>query len=253
MIADLSSQDTVAERSDVIISKSLWIQWSIRAMFLLLFLTPFFFFRQFVEHIGAHFSGGILDNTIRGQWHVVVLNIMVFVSFLIPLKFRRTVDWKEYGLVSAFFISLFIEMYGLPLSIMFMSNTFGDNGVKLPESAISFRLLGIDFIMTHAMVYGLVVMTIGSILIGVGWVTLYRNIQDSEIVTKGIYSYSRHPQYLGFILVILGWFIGWPTLLTIVFSLTLVWKYLQVCTTEERELGGRGAYQSYKKRVPFFI
>ena len=43
----------------------------------------------------------------------------------------------------------------------------------------------------------------------------------------GIYKYSRHPQYFGFLLVIVGWVIVWPSLLTIALSPILIFSYIK--------------------------
>jgi methanethiol S-methyltransferase len=235
----------------------------IRAMFLILFIIPFTRFDEFVDHIGSHFTGGAIDNVIRDNWYVVVLNIVIFLTFLIPLKFRRKIDWKEYGLVTAFFVSLFVEMYGIPLTILFASRYYGGEQTDLPDAMVRFSILGVDFSMTSAMVYGLFLMTIGTAIIILAWVTLYRNIGPSgaeikvtgphSLVTTGIYAHSRHPQYLGFILVILGWLIGWPTILVMVFAPILVFVYVRVCFIEEKELEENTRYQEYRKQVPFFI
>jgi len=229
-------------------------QWFLRLAFLALFLLPLTFLGQLVDHFEAHFSGRIVDTIISSQWHIVVLNIVIFLTFLIPLSFRRKINWKEYGLVTAFFVSLFVEMYGLPLIMIFFSGYFDEGGgQKLPDPMLKFTLFGVDFTMTSTMVYGLVLMTVGTVLIILGWVTLYRNLKDDEIVTKGIYSYSRHPQYLGFLLVIIGWVVGWPTILTLIFGIILVLKYVQVCRVEEREFSHDENYLAYMKTVPFFF
>jgi protein-S-isoprenylcysteine O-methyltransferase Ste14 len=103
------------------------------------------------------------------------------------------------------------------------------------------------------MVYGTILMTIGMILIIIGWVTLYKNIQEDEIVTKGIYGHSRNPQYLGFILIVIGWLAGWPTILTVIFAPILIFMYIRVSKKEEQELAGIEAYGKYRKEVPFFL
>ena len=117
-------------------------------------------------------------------------------------------------------------------------------------------------IRTNFMLYGLHtqtslgedIMTIGTFLVIIGWITFNQNVKNNRLVTTGIYSLSRHPQYLGFILVIIGWLIGWPTLITLVFTPILIYKYIQVCQIEESEISNRiQAYQQYKKDVPFFI
>jgi hypothetical protein len=224
-----------------------------RILLIILIIVPFIFIYDFYLHFHAHFLGTIYPVMITGQWHIVILNILVFISFLIPLSFRRKISWKEYGLVTAFFISLFIEMYGIPLTVFFASRAFTDVSVQLPSSAFEFHIFGVNIEMTHAMIYGTVLMVIGTILIVIGWVTLYKHSKNDEIVTVGIYSYSRHPQYLGFIFIILGWIIGWPTILSVIFGMILVVVYVRVCRLEESELAKSKPYQKYKNKVPFFI
>ncbi len=184
---------------------------------------------------------------------MIVLVISVIVAFLIPLSFRRKANWVEYGLVGAFFVSLFVEMYGIPLTILFASKYLYQAGMNVPPNVVEFQMFGVGFGMDLAMAYAAVLMTVGTALIIVGWGTLYRNVKSSNLVTNGIYKYSRHPQYLGFLLVIVGWFIGWPTLISLVFVPILVFKYIRVCTTEEREIGQDSDYIKYKEKVPFFV
>ncbi|ODS39670.1 MAG: hypothetical protein A7315_02950 [Candidatus Altiarchaeales archaeon WOR_SM1_79] len=225
----------------------------IRLALVILIIFPFFFLHDFYAHIYAHFMGTLLPDAITNQWHIVILNIVIFLSFLVPLSFRRRINWKEYGLVTAFFVSLFVEMYGIPLTVFFSSKYFSGNGVELPNQIIAFKFLGANIGMTLAMVYGTVLMVIGMILIIVGWVTLYRNLKENQIVTRGIYSFSRHPQYFGFILIVIGWLVGWPTLLTVVFAPILVFMYFRVSKIEEEELADKDGYAVYRKEVPFFI
>ncbi len=224
-----------------------------RVMLMILAIIPLFFIADFYIHFYSHFTGTLLPNAITQQWLIVVLNIILFVSFLIPLSFRRKVNWKEYGLVTAFFISLFLEMYGIPLTLFFASNYFSAPGVEVPNSVIRFQFLGVDIGMTAAMVYGTVLMLMGMCLIIIGWVTLYRNYEEDSIVTKGIYSHSRHPQYFGFILIVVGWLVGWPTILTVVFAPILIFMYVRVSKIEEKELSEIEEYQMYKDKVPFFV
>lgn len=224
-----------------------------RIMLVILILIPVIYFKDFYIHIYYHFSGTSLINTITQQWHIVILNIALFLSFLIPLSFRRRINWKEYGLVTAFFVSLFIEMYGIPLTVFFASEYFTGSGSELPNIVFAFRFLGVNIGMTLAMIYGTLLMIIGMLLIMIGWITLYKNLKENEIVTFGIYSYSRHPQYFGFILIVMGWLIGWPTILTVIFAPILVYMYVRVCKIEEKELSELKGYEEYRKEVPFFV
>jgi len=226
----------------------------LRIMVIVLAAVPIIFWEDFYIQFRTHFTGTLLDITIRDQWLLVILNIVLFLSFLLPLSFRRKINWKEYGLITAFFVSLFVEMYGIPLTVFFASEYIsGSSASETPNSIFNFEFLGVDISMSHGMVYGTVLMLIGMALILIGWVTLYKNLQEDEIVTKGIYVHSRHPQYLGFILIVVGWLAGWPTILTVIFAPILIFMYIRVSKKEEEELAGIEAYEEYRKEVPFFV
>jgi protein-S-isoprenylcysteine O-methyltransferase Ste14 len=71
----------------------------------------------------------------------------------------------------------------------------------------------------------------------------------------GPYAYVRHPQYAGFILIMLGFLFQWPTLLTLVMFPVLVWMYVRLARTEERDAMaefGEG-YARYAANTPGFI
>lgn len=65
----------------------------------------------------------------------------------------------------------------------------------------------------------------------------------------------RHPQYVGFVLVLLGFLVQWPTLLTLAMFPLLVVMYVRLARSEEREaLAAFGdAYRAYMRRVPAFF
>ena len=224
-----------------------------RILIIFLILFPLLDLTDLTTHFYAYLTGNIITEIITKQWHIAIISIVIFLAFLIPLSFRRKANWVEYGLVSAFFVSLFVEMYGIPLTIIFASKYFYTTDIIMPN-IVQFSALGVNFGMDFAMVYGLILILIGMALIGLGWITLYRNVKKQGLVTNGIYSYSRHPQYLGFILVILGWFVGWPTILTLIFSPILIYKYVSVCRKEEKEVSKKfSEYKKYKENVPFFV
>jgi len=190
----------------------------IRMIFILLAVIPLIYYQEFYQHFYAYLTGNIITYVITKQWHIVILSILLFTAFLIPLSFRRKANWVERGLVGAFFVSLFIEMYGVPLTILLASKYFYPSNFITPGSSVDFKLLGVRFSMDLAMSYAALIMTIGTFL------------------------------------VIIGWLIGWPTLITLVFTPILIYKYIQVCQIEESEISNRiQAYQQYKKDVPFFI
>ncbi|MGA1819882.1 MAG: methyltransferase family protein [Thermoplasmatota archaeon] len=229
------------------------LRWPIRIAGAVLLLLPFIMIPFFWNHFKAHFTGGIEGSMITGQWHIVLINIILFTSFLIPLTFRKKVSWKEFGLVTAFFVSLFVEMYGIPLTVMFASRAFHASPDTTVNALFSVELWGIGFSFTAPMAYGALLMVLGTAIVIVGWITLYRRVEKEGLVTTGVYSISRHPQYLGFMLVIYGWMVGWTTLLTVLFGAILLAVYIRVCMKEEKEMGKDHDYAEYRKRVPFII
>jgi protein-S-isoprenylcysteine O-methyltransferase Ste14 len=229
------------------------LNWAIRGALLVFILSALAFRRDFIDHFYVHFTGSFLSFVIKGQWQLVVLNIAAFVSFLIPLSFRRKVDWKEYGLVVAFFVSLFIEMYGIPFTIAMASGWIGAPPTTHMTHVLVITLFGVDLAYTVPMVYGGILMLIGTAWIIIGWGTLYRGIRDAKLVETGIYSVSRNPQYAGFLMIIVGWFIGWPTLLTVIFTPVLLFVYIRLCIIEESEIIGLPGFERYREHVPLLI
>ena len=65
----------------------------------------------------------------------------------------------------------------------------------------------------------------------------------------------RHPQYVGFILVMFGFLLQWPTILTLLMFPVLVWMYVRLARKEELEAIATfgDAYRQYARTVPAFI
>jgi protein-S-isoprenylcysteine O-methyltransferase Ste14 len=216
-------------------------------------LSTLFFASEFAEHIHAHFTGSIADNVITGEWHVVLFNIALFLSFLIPLSFRRKANWAEYTVVVAFIVSLFVEMYGIPFLILLVAGRFGGATNATVETPVVIKFLGVDLALSVPMIYGLILMIIGTVLIMVAWYQLFKGIKAGQLVTTGVYSVSRNPQYLGFMLVIVGWWVGWPTILVTIFAPILIILYLRLCRVEEKEVGDLPGFPEFKETVPLVI
>lgn len=105
----------------------------------------------------------------------------------------------------------------------------------------------------HLLSFGFIIAGFG--VISAGWKVLYEAQRRRAPATSGIYSYVRHPQYVGFILVMFGFLLQWPTLLTLEMFPELTIMYVRVARAEEREsLREFGdAYSAYMAQVPGFI
>lgn len=77
---------------------------------------------------------------------------------------------------------------------------------------------------------------IGFLLLGSAWRVLYAAQREGKLATAGPYRYVRHPQCIGFTIILLGFLLQWPTLLTLAMFPFLVAMYVHLAHTEEREV-----------------
>ena len=198
-----------------------------------------------------------------GLWSLVIINSFVFIlfsySFFKPQTGR---DWRSFGAFSAFLVALFTEMYGFPLTIYFLSgwlqsrypniDWFSHDAGHLLEMLFGWKAnphFGLFHMLSFVFIIG------GFFLIAGAWRVLYDAQQRRGLATTGPYSYVRHPQYDGFILIMFGFLLQWPTILTLAMFPVLVWMYVRLARQEERDaLATFGkAYADYAARVPAFV
>lgn len=197
-----------------------------------------------------------------GFWSIVIFNIGFFLLFVLSfVKPMKKVEWKRMGVLIAFIVALFTEMFGFPLTIYFLTGILGNRYPSLnPFSHRSGHLwlvfLGIEnshtaFAVIHVVSVGLVVG--GLVLMALGWKKIHKAY--GELVTSGIYSRVRHPQYLGIFLFMIGFLIQWPTLVTVAMFPILIFAYYKLAKKEEGYLKHNFGYiyLEYENKVPAFI
>lgn len=203
------------------------------------------------------------DTPAYGLWPLVIINTAVFVIFAFSFSHphsRR--DWRSFGAFSAFLVALFTEMYGYPLTIYLLSGWLGKrypdfdllshNNGHLWQTLMGWKgdpHLSPLHLLSTLLIGG------GFILLGAAWDKLYKAQRSHQIATTGPYAYVRHPQYAGFILIMVGFLLQWPTLLTLIMFPVLVTMYVRLGQREEREtLAVFGeVYTHYATTTPAFL
>ena len=198
-----------------------------------------------------------------GLWPLVIINAAVFILFAFSFTRPNTKrDWRTFGAFSAFLVALFTEMYGFPLTIYLLSGWLSSRYPGLDLLAHNTghlwnTLLGLNgdphFSAMHLYSEGLIAG--GFILIGAAWKVLYQAQLMQQVATKGPYAFIRHPQYTGFILIMLGFLVEWPTVLTLLMFPILVTMYVRLARREEREAKSAfgEAYTRYATNTPAFF
>ena len=198
-----------------------------------------------------------------GLWSLVIINSLVFIIFAFSFtKPQSKRDWRSFSAFSAFIVALFAEMYGFPLTLYLLAgylqsrypgvDVFSHDAGHLWHTLLGWKgdphtdplhILSIAFI------------GVGFLLLSAAWRVLYRAQREHRLATTGAYAKIRHPQYAAFILIMFGFLLQWPTILTLLMFPVLVWMYVRLARQEEREaLAEFGEeYNRYAQQTPAFL
>ena len=198
-----------------------------------------------------------------GLWSLVLINAAVFILFAFSFaKPQTSRDWRSFSAFSAFIVALFAEMYGFPLTIYLLSGwltrRFPQIDLLSHENGhLWHTLLGwqgdphLDpfHLLSYALIGG------GFWLLAAAWPVLYAAQREGRLATTGPYARVRHPQYVGFMLIMAGFLFQWPTIVTLGMFPILVVMYVRLARAEEAEARGRfgAAYEEYAGRTPGWI
>jgi protein-S-isoprenylcysteine O-methyltransferase Ste14 len=203
------------------------------------------------------------DAPAYGLWSLVIINSLVFIIFAFSFaKPQSSRDWRSFGAFSAFLVALFTEMYGFPLTIFLFSGW------------LSQRFPGVDFLSHDAghlleVIFGWrgnphfgpfhiasnILIGLGFWLLASAWKALYEAQRNHKLATTGAYARVRHPQYDGFVLIMFGFLLQWPTVVTFIMFPILVFMYVRLAKFEEKlaETEFGDAYRSYAAQTPSFF
>jgi protein-S-isoprenylcysteine O-methyltransferase Ste14 len=198
-----------------------------------------------------------------GLWSLVVINSLVFIIFAFSFaRPQSRLDWRSFGAFSAFLVALFTEMYGFPLTLYLLSGW------------LSSKFPGVDFLSHDAghllevmfgwranphfgpfHVLSFAFIGAGFWLLSVSWKVLYEAQRTRRLAVTGPYARIRHPQYVGFVLIMTGFLVQWPTLVTLAMYPILVFMYARLAKREEADMLAQFGedYRRYRDAVAAFI
>lgn len=198
-----------------------------------------------------------------GLWWFVILNAAIVIIFAFSFARPQTRrDWRSFGAFSAFLVALFTEMYGFPLTIYLLSgwlqrrapgvDVYSHDAGHLWETVFGW---GGDPHLNPLHLLSYAVIFAGFAILAKAWPVLYQAQRAGELATAGPYASIRHPQYAGFVLIMFGFLLQWPTIVTAAMFPVLVTMYVRLARREEREARAAfsEAYDRYASATPAFF
>ncbi len=204
-----------------------------------------------------------METSSYGLWFLVFFNSAIFIIFAFSFfKPQTKRDWRSFGAFSAFLVALFTEMYGFPLTIYFLAGWLQSNYPNIDWLAHdSGHLLEMMFgweanpHLGPFHIFSFILIGGGFYLLSAAWRVLYKAQRTGTLAISGPYGKIRHPQYVGFILIMAGFLVQWPTILTLAMFPILTIMYWRLALHEEREVEAElgEMYREYAAKVPRFI
>lgn len=191
-----------------------------------------------------------------GQWWAMGIFIVLGLVFLAFTPFYKKSQLKPAGVYIAFIVAWAFEMFGIPMSMYLVTWIVGK---QLPDGVLwghtLYSYFGDTVFNISYLFFGA-----GLALIIVGWWVIYKRYWSKEagkgeMVTSGIYSVIRHPQYTGFMLVTLGCLLDWATLPMLIMWPIMAVLYYRLARKEEQdmEIEFGQQYLQYKQRTGMFL
>jgi protein-S-isoprenylcysteine O-methyltransferase Ste14 len=203
------------------------------------------------------------DAPAYGLWMLAIINSAIFIMFAFSFFKPQTArDWRTFGAFSAFIVALFVEMYGFPLTIYLLSGWLqtrypGLDILSHDAGHLWYTILGEKgdphFSGLHIASY--IFLGYGFYLLSSAWHVLYHAQRRRRLATAGPYAKIRHPQYVAFVMILFGFLLQWPTLLTLLMFPILLVMYGRLAVTEEREMEAQFGkeYLAYAQQTPRFL
>jgi len=170
---------------------------------------------------------------------------------------KGCVDWARAGIVQAFIIAFYAEMYGFPVTIYLLARIFNlDVAGNFWDGNLWVYLTGAPEAMLVSMAIGYTIVLFGVLLLIAGWHEVYRAKQQGRLATGGPYALVRHPQYTGIFLALFGeGVVHWPTVFSLAAFPIVVIAYTSLARKEERQMIEKfgDEYREYQRQTPMFL
>ena len=184
----------------------------------------------------------------------IVLVSWFFYRYVVPKSWR---EWTRAGIVQAFIIAFYAEMYGFPVTVYLLARLFNlDVAGTFWDGNLWIYLTGRPEAMFVSMILGYTISFFGVMLLIVGWREVYRARKEGRLATGGPYAFVRHPQYTGIFMVLFGeGVVHWPTVFSLAAFPIVVIAYVLLARKEERQMIEKFSdeYREYQRRVPMFL
>ena len=190
------------------------------------------------------------------NWGFAIVNMVFFGVFVLFTQIRKKLARLPSSIYLAFIVALYAEMYGFPLTLYLFTWIFGISNVYTLEHLFA-GVIGENLFafLFHIILLPLsnIIMLIGIVLIIVGWRQIFN--AKGKLVTTGIYTHVRNPQYLGMLLLTFGMNVQWLTILSLLLWPLLAILYYRLAREEAKEMEEKFGekFRIYEQNVPLFI
>lgn len=197
-----------------------------------------------------------------GWWTLFLIATVVLAAIAVALA-RPTGhrDLKGLGVFFGFLAALCAEIALVPLIVYFSwawlyARMFGRHSssgpVDLVQLVLGWKMHSHPAWLAAA---GALCIAAGLAVLALAWVGLREARRANRLATTGVYRLVRHPQYLGFDLIMFGFVLQWPSLLTFIAFVLVAVAYMGLARDEEETLSALHGeeWTRYAQRTPRLI